>query len=271
MNFNRLKRLDFARGGLTLAAYDSGGEGLPVVFQHGLCGDARQTAEAFPDDPAFRMITLECRGHGGSEAGTSLSIATFANDVAALIIHLGLPPVVLGGISMGAAIASRLAVRNPAAVRGLVLARPAWVASSAPGNLRPNAEVGALLAKLPPGAARRAFVAGDTYAVLAREAPDNLTSLLGFFERRPIEVTSALLTAISRDGPGLSESELERLSMPTLILATEQDHIHPVAHAEHLARLLPGSILKTITPKGVDKAAYVSDFHAAFGAFFREF
>lgn len=271
MRFDRLKRRDFGRDGLTLAVYDSGGDGMPVIFQHGLCGDARQTAEAFPDDPAFRLITLECRGHGASDAGTSLSIATFAEDVEALIAHLGLPPVVLGGISMGAAIASRIAVRTPGLVRGLVLARPAWVAAAAPDNLRPNAEVGSLLARLPPDAARAAFVAGDSYAMLSSEAPDNLASLLGFFERQPIAATAALLTAISGDGPGIAESDLERLSIPALILATGQDHIHPVAHAEHLARLVPGSILKTITPKGIDKQAYLADFHAAFGAFLREF
>jgi pimeloyl-ACP methyl ester carboxylesterase len=55
-------------GGPVLNVDDAGGEGLPVIFQHGLCGDARQTIEAFPRDPHFRRITIESRGHGGSEA-----------------------------------------------------------------------------------------------------------------------------------------------------------------------------------------------------------
>jgi pimeloyl-ACP methyl ester carboxylesterase len=77
----------FVRGGVALHVDDAGGAGFPVLFQHGLCGDAQQTAEVFPDDPRFRRITLECRGHGESEAGdtTALSIATFADDVAGLI------------------------------------------------------------------------------------------------------------------------------------------------------------------------------------------
>ncbi|WP_425475888.1 alpha/beta fold hydrolase [Mesorhizobium yinganensis] len=259
------------RDRLRLAAYDSGGYGLPVVFQHGLCGDARQTAEAFPDDPAFRLITLECRGHGASQAGEDFSIGTFADDIVAFIEQLGLGPVVLGGISMGSAISSRLAVRRPDLVRGLVLARPAWVVEAAPLNMKPNLEVGELLARLPPAEARRKFEASEAYAVLAREAPDNLTSLLGFFNREPIAVTSSLLTNISADGPGITEADLMELAVPALVLATGQDFIHPVSHAERLARVIPGAVLKTLTPKGVDKPAYLADFHAELGAFLKDF
>jgi pimeloyl-ACP methyl ester carboxylesterase len=270
MRFDRLRRFDFIREGLTLAAYDSGGDGLPVVFLHGLCGDARQTAEAFPDDAVFRLITLECRGHGVSQAGDVFSIATFSGDIAALIEHLSLPPVVVGGISMGAAIASRIAICRPELVRGLVLARPAWVVESAPSNMRPNLEIGELLARLSPDEARAAFEASSTHLLLAREAPDNLASLLGFFDRQPVAVTSALLTKISADGPGIAEADLANLSVPALVLATGQDFIHPIPHAERLARLIPGAILKTLTPKGVDKPAYLADFHAALGAFLKE-
>ncbi len=72
-------------GAPVLNVDDAGGKGLPVIFQHGLCGDARQTIEAFPRDPRFRRITIESRGHGGSEAGDPrlFSVRTFASDVAA--------------------------------------------------------------------------------------------------------------------------------------------------------------------------------------------
>lgn len=262
------KRSVLARDGLSLAVYDQGGDGLPVVFQHGLCGDFSQIAEAFPEQAGFRLIGLECRGHGASDAGSTFLIATFADDVIALIEGIG-APVVLGGISMGAAIASRIAVIRPDLVRALVLARPAWVADAAPDNLRPNAEVGALLSRMSPDRARAEFLAGETCATLAREAPDNLASLLGLFEREPIAVTAQLLSAISRDGPGIAEPQLRALTQPTLILATKQDFVHPVAHAERLAKLIPHSCLEEITPKGVSKPAYLSDFHAALRAFLK--
>jgi pimeloyl-ACP methyl ester carboxylesterase len=250
------------RGGVALLADDAGGGGQPVVFQHGLCGDAGQTTEAFPPDPAFRRLTLECRGHGRSETGPTdlLRIATFADDVAALIAALG-PPVVMGGISMGAAIALRLAVRRPDLVRGLVLARP---------DMAPNAEVGRLLANGPQEAARAAFLAGPTAARLAADAPDNLASLTGFFARTPLDVTAMLLQAISADGPGVTEAEVRAISVPALVLGTDRDAIHPFAHAQTLAGLIRGARLLAITSKAVDRAAYLHEFRAALAAFLKD-
>lgn len=270
MKRGRLKRGAFVRSGLTLAVYDSGGEGVPVVFQHGLCGDVGQTAEVFPDDPRLRLITLECRGHGASQAGEEFSIATFADDLIALIDQLELAPVIVGGISMGAAIASRIAVRRPDLVRALVLARPAWVTEAAPANMGPNAEVGRLLAMQPADIAFQWFVSGDTHARLAAEAPDNLQSLMSFFGRQPVAETGALLTAISADGPGISEADLRRLPMSTLVMATGHDVIHPLSHAERLARLIPNATSVELTPKGVDKPAYVAEFRAALSGFLKD-
>jgi pimeloyl-ACP methyl ester carboxylesterase len=252
-----------------LSVDDFGGAGLPVIFQHGLCGDARQTTEAFPADPAFRRITLEMRGHGGSEAGdpAKLSIATFVDDLASFIVEKRLAPIVVGGISMGAAIALQLAVRYPELVKGLIIARPAWIIDDAPLNMQPNAEVGALLARLAPAEAQDTFMAGETASRLMREAPDNLASLKGFFGREPIEITAALLTAISKDGPGVSEAEVRGLSVPTLVIGHGQDFVHPIAYAQALAKMISGSHYVEITPKATDKTRYVVEFRSAIQQF----
>jgi pimeloyl-ACP methyl ester carboxylesterase len=243
------------------------------MLQHGLCGDAAQTAEVFPDDPRFRRVTLECRGHGASEAGDAagFSIATFASDLVALIELHSLAPLVLGGVSMGAAIALRVAVRRPEVVRGLVLARPAWVVNAAPDNMKPNAEVGRLLGEYPTDEARRQFLTGKTAKRLAADAPDNLVSLTGFFSRAPLAVTSVLLGAIASDGPGVSEAETRRIAAPTLIIGTKQDVIHPLAHAEALASLIPDSRLVEVTAKSRDRAQYVREFRDALSGFLGEF
>ncbi|MCO6049194.1 alpha/beta hydrolase [Mesorhizobium sp. RP14(2022)] len=271
MNLEALEAFTFQRDGLALAAYDAGGDGLPVVFQHGLCGDARQVAEAFPDNRTFRLVTLECRGHGRSETDGTHSIATFADDVAALITFLGLGPVMIGGISMGAAIASRLAVKRPELVRGLIFARPAWITETGPKNMQPNAEVGVLLARLSPDEAQAVFERGETFSRLSARSPDNLQSLQGFFSREPLAVTANLLSAIAADGPGITEAELAALPIPTLVLGTEEDFIHPLDHAEKLAALIPGAQLEMLTPKARDRAAYIADFHRALRTFLQDF
>jgi pimeloyl-ACP methyl ester carboxylesterase len=257
------------RDGLRLAYYRAGDGPRAVVFQHGLCGDARQTAEAMPQVAGYRSLTLECRGHGASEPGAAFSIASFAGDVAALI-ETGAAPVVLGGISMGAAIACQLAVRRPDLVRALILVRPAWGTEPAPENMRPNAEVGALLARLPAAEAEALFRQSATAARLATGSPDNLASLNGFFARRPQSETARLLVQISGDGPGITEADLRALRVPVLICGAAEDAIHPLALARHLASLIPRARLVELPAKGRDKAAHIAALHAAISLFLQE-
>ncbi len=253
----------FFNDGARMVWHDSGGDGPPVVFQHGLGGDARQTFEALPD--TLRRMTLECRGHGGSDAAGPYSIAAFSADVAALIGAELRAPVVLGGISMGAAIACRLAVTRPELVRALILVRPAWVCDAAPHNMAPNLTVGRLLARLPATEARAAF------ATTARALPpDNRASLDRFFDRAPQAVTAALLQAIAADGPGVTEAELAALRLPALVCASAGDAIHPAAHAERLAALIPGARLVDLPPKGQGKPAHLAALRAAITAFIKE-
>jgi pimeloyl-ACP methyl ester carboxylesterase len=260
-------------GGPQLRVDDSGGTGLPVLFLHGLCGNAGQAAEVFPRDDAFRRITLEARGHGKSSAGDldALSIATFASDATALIEARGLAPLVVGGISMGAAIAMRLAVIRSDLVRGLVIARPAWSTRAAPDNMRPNAEVGDLLCRFPADQALAIFNESAAAARLAVEAPDNLASLRGFFTRPPGDVTAALLKAISADGPDVNAAQLKSISVPTLIIGHRFDSVHPFWLAQDLARLIPGASMAEITPKAQDRNRYVAEFQAALHIFLKGF
>lgn len=247
------------------------GHGSPMLFQHGLCGDARQPADVFPLD-SFRCVTVECRGHGRSEAGdpAAFGIETFADDVAATLDSMGAGPLPVGGISMGAAIALRLAVTRPDLVSALVLARPAWVTAQGPENMRPNAEVGALLLEHDAAEARRIFEASRTAARLSAEGPDNLASLRGFFARTPLPVTAALLTRISADGPGVTREQVAGLTVPTLLIGHERDVVHPIAMARELAALIPRSRLSIIPPKADDLQGYRTAFRASLRKFLTE-
>lgn len=259
----------FHRDGLTLVLHVTGPQDAPLVaFQHGLCGDARQPAEVFPTDRA-RLMVLECRGHGQSPAGdlSALSIATFTDDLAAAIEAEGQGPIVVGGISMGAAIALRLAVTRPDLCRALILARPAWGWGDAPPNMAPNLVVGQRLANPPVPDEAEAFRAGPTGQRLLAEAPDNLASLMGFFSRNPRDVTAALLTRISLDGPGVSRAQVAALRLPALVIGHGQDAVHPLALARDLAAAIPGARFAEIPPKAQDKPAYVQAFRAALSTF----
>jgi pimeloyl-ACP methyl ester carboxylesterase len=236
------------------------------VFQHGLCGDAGQTFEAAPDLSGWQVLTLECAGHGQSDASPPFSIARFADDVTVLIESLR-RPVVLGGISMGAAIASRIAVQRPDLVTALVLVRPAWIVADAPENMQANAEVGRYLSA---GAGSGAFQASPIAHHLAQVAPDNLASLLGFFDRKPLAVTAALLTAIAQDGPGITPADLAALRIPVMVCGTVEDVVHPLALAQTLATQIPAATFTELPPKGRNKPAHIAALQAAIRAFLQD-
>lgn len=260
------------REGLDLAIHVLGDKGPLVFFQHGLCGDAGQPAAVFPSGVEARLAVLECRGHGESPAGAPdrLSIATFTDDLAAAIEELSEVPCIVGGISMGAAIALRLACVRPELVSGLVIARPAWTTSPAPPNMAPNSVVGHMLRQEPSADEIDMFLASPTGRMLAAQAPDNLASLTGFFNRQPRAVTAELLVRISADGPGVTEAQLGALAVPVLVIGHGEDAIHPLAHARQIAAAIPGARLLEIPPKGRGRAAYETAFQNGLAQFIQE-
>ena len=152
----------------------------------------------------------------------------------------------------------------------LILARPAWLFEPAPVNMRPFAEIARLLREHAPSAARERFAASPTAHMLAAEAPDNLTSLLKFFDRPDPAVTADLLADIAADGPGVSAAQAAAITVPTLVIGHAQDHVHPLAYAQRLAQTLPNARLATITPKAADKPRHVAEFRQAVDEFLQQ-
>ena len=248
------------------------GAGRNFMFLHGLCGDAGQPLELFPQDCGWHCHALESRGHGNSDIGAlaELSISRFTEDAALFLQTLDGPPPVIGGISMGAAIALRLAVMHPDTVSGLVLARPAWVTEAAPPTLAPHREAAALMAAYGPDEAKRLFKTTDIAGLVAAESPDNLASLLGFFDRHPVEQTQALLATIAKDGPGVDRSQIAAIDLPTLVIGTDRDFVHPLSMAEELASLISSATLARIVAKSDNRTEHVTGVRRALRRFLKE-
>lgn len=261
------------RDGVQLTSYSSQNGRQPVVFQHGLGGDHLQIDAVFPQDADCRRMTLECRCHGNSEVGDpeQISISTFSDDVVAMTRHAGLNRFIVGGISMGAAISLRIAVKHPELVSGLILGRPAWVCDSAPNNMKLMSKIGNLLATIDGEDARNAFLKLPEVEGLSEISPDNFNGLLAFFEREPRQTISDLLNRIGNDGPGVTEDELAKINVPTLIVGTQDDVIHPMSYAVRLGQLIPNSQVVEITSKSKDLDAYSTEFQNAISIFLREF
>jgi pimeloyl-ACP methyl ester carboxylesterase len=257
----------FVAGGCALDYVDEGA-GTPVLWQHGLGATQAQAAEVFPTSPTLRRITLECRGHAGSELGDpqDLSIARFADDALALLDHRGIERAVVGGISLGAAIALRLAAFHPQRVAGLILARPAWLGDDVPERMAIYRDVAALLASHGAEEGLRRLEAGEGYRRLSSESPDNAASMRKLFLRENPATTVALLGRLPSQGSGVSRERMRGLELPTLVIANERDYVHPVAMATETAGLIPGAKLVIIPAKDAS-GAYLRGFKAALQEF----
>jgi pimeloyl-ACP methyl ester carboxylesterase len=247
---------------------DDNGDSMPVLWQHGLGATQAQVAEVFPESSQFRRITMECRGHADSELGApvGLSIQQFADDAVVLLDHLGVRRAVVGGISLGAAIALRLAVHYPERVSELIIARPAWISEAAPERLRIYLDVAELLAQYGPEQGLARLQATERYRLVMKESPDNAASIRSFFTRESAS-TVALLSRIPAQGPGVTREQMSRLALPTLVIANEGDYVHSIATATAVAELIPGANLKIIPSKTSNRDAYVEAFKAALDKF----
>jgi pimeloyl-ACP methyl ester carboxylesterase len=111
-------------GGRQLTARSTPGEGVPVVFLHGLFGSSASWAEVCSglDSPC---IAIDLPGFGGSDAPPRPDVAAYAEDVAAALTELGIDRFELVGHSFGGAVAAALAERLPLRVVSLLLLAPA--------------------------------------------------------------------------------------------------------------------------------------------------
>lgn len=108
--------------GATVGVTDSGGDGPVVVFSHGLLMNHTMFApqvEALRD--GYRVVTWDERGHGEAEHEGTWTYWDSADDLIAILDHLGIDRAVLAGMSQGGYLSLRAALRYPDRVRALVL------------------------------------------------------------------------------------------------------------------------------------------------------
>jgi pimeloyl-ACP methyl ester carboxylesterase len=255
----------FRRDGIDFHYRDQG-EGAPFVFQHGLGGDVAQPFGLVQPPPGFRMLAFDCRGHGktsplGDE--DEIGLAPFAADLAALLDHLGLDRAIIGGISMGAAVALNFALRYPDRTLGLILSRPAWLDRPFPENTRVFPRIAALIREHGATGGLALFKQSDDYAEMKRLSPDAAQSLVGHFEGARAEDAVARLERIPHDAPSLDREAWRSIAVPTLVLANKQDPIHPFAFGETIAGIIPGAEFRELTPKSVSFGRHADDVLAA--------
>lgn len=237
--------MDYTSGTFT-TAYDDAGGGAPVVLVHGHPFDRSMWAPQVAEfaGPQWRVIAPDLRGYGASSVTPVVSgLDVFAGDVAALLDHLGLKQVVLGGLSMGGQIVMEFYRLFPERVRGLILADTFPRAETPEGKLARAAMADRLLAE---GMAPYAAEVLDKMV-----APHNVTAMP--------DVAAHVLRMMSGTSPRGAAAALRaraerpdycallsEVSVPALVVVGADDEYTPVADAEYMHARLPHSTLAVI-------------------------
>ncbi len=221
----------FSHDGVEIAFLDQG-EGEPIVLVHGFASN-KEVNWVAPGWLATltgagrRAIALDNRGHGASAKlydPAAYDSRLMAEDVRALLDHLGLPRADVMGYSMGARITAYLALAHPQRVRSAVL--------------------GGLGSKLVDGVGLPETLAEGLEAPSLAAVTDPTARTFRSFAEQTKSDLRALAACLSGSRQTLSRAEVERLAVPLLAAVGSRDTI--AGSPQELAALIPGAQALTI-------------------------
>lgn len=227
--------------------YRLAGNGPLVVFGHGLLGSIDQLDEQATvlrmAEERVRMLVYDARGHGqsgGPEDHTQYTWESLGRDMSAFIDLAGEQQAILGGGSMGAATALWVALEQPEKVRALVLAIPPPLGHE---PMRAQSEKQALQTLELLSHAINNFGL-ETTINLARNMPGFATDEAGAEERANWlrgQNRLALQYAIRGlvQSPFHDPEAYRQIKVPTLVIAHEDDGLHPMRAAQLLNDTIP--------------------------------
>jgi pimeloyl-ACP methyl ester carboxylesterase len=241
------------------------GSGTPVVLLHAFPTDRRLYAGLAARVDA-RLIVPDLPGFGATRLGRRapevLSVPLLAEAVAEWLDKRRLGPVVLGGTAIGGYIALEIADARPDLVGGLVLlgCKPAPDPPARAGDRESVAKLA-----LESGSVLVADAIAD--GPLAPDADEKTRSIVRRMieEADPRAIAALVRGLAARPDP---TPMIQRLSLPLLVIAGEQDPFTHLADAEALAAMVPGARFVAVPGAGhlaalerpVEVAAALNEF-----------
>lgn len=218
---------------------------MTVVLIHGLGADRAQPLGLF--GPLFAgdipLIAPDVRAHGTSTllgAPGDFTLDALADEVAATVTTQSpgaapAPPLTLIGISMGAAIAARIALRGLLPVHRAIFVRPAFTSAPLPHNLRAFPLIAQLLHDVGPDAGAEAFRVTASYRDALAQSPRGAAGLLAQFAAPQAAARAIRLMEIPRNRAFAAAAELSAVTdvgIRSLVIGAPRDPVHPLAIAE---------------------------------------
>jgi pimeloyl-ACP methyl ester carboxylesterase len=205
--------------------FETHGSGRPLVLLHGGLGSGEMFGPVLAVlAERYQVILPDLQGHGRTaDVDRPLDVRLMADDIAALIDHLGLESPDVVGFSLGGGVALQVAVRHPGKIRRAVVAS---------AGVRRDATYPEILAKQEQVNAAAAEFMKDTpmYELYQRVAPHpeyfpRLLDKIGETMRQDFDFTE----------------DVRGLQVPTLIVAADAD-MCPPAHFVEVFKLLDGGL-----------------------------
>ena len=221
------------------------GSGPPVLLLHAfpLLGEMFEPQWSALASRA-RFIVPDLRGFDGSTAGDGPSeMGMMADDVLALLDHLGIDSAVVGGVSMGGYVSLALLRNDPSRVRALVLADTQTSADDAPARERRETTAREVLSKGPTA------LLPSVEKLLGPAASPALRAQVSAW----ISAGSADGFAAAQRGMALrpdGRDILARFGGPVLVVVGSEDVLTPPAKARAMADLVQGAELVEIPDAG---------------------
>jgi pimeloyl-ACP methyl ester carboxylesterase len=259
--------MDVQANGTTLYA-EQQGWGPSMVFVHGMCGDARVWADQVSRlSDRFRCTSYDRRGHTRSpRTDVSDTVELHGDDLAALITELDLAPTIVVGSSGGARVTLDLIRRYPQLVRGAVLSEPPVGALAA--DL-----FAAMIGEVAPAVQRAAESDGPRAAVDAFFSAlcPGLWSNIDESRKDAYRDNAPMLFAdLGMPSYQISETDIRRIEVPTLVLAGTTSHPALRSAAHTLAGWLPNARYLELECGHVTYAEQPEQFARAVNAFASE-
>ena len=205
--------------------YESHGAGRPLILLHGGLGSGEMFGPILPAlAERHRVIAPDLQGHGRTaDIDRPIDMRLMADDIAALIVHLGLEKADVLGYSLGGGVAMFLASRYPDKVDKLVLVS---------ANVRSYAIYEEMRAQQSQVSAAAAEFMKDTpmYELYQRVAPHpedfgRLLDKIGQAMAKPTDFSE----------------EVRGLQVPTMFVAADAD-MAPPSHYVEVFTMLDGGL-----------------------------
>lgn len=229
--------------------FEASGAGMPLLLIHGF----PLSAEIWREQTAglagkFRIITPDLRGFGRSDAPTgTCTMDLYADDMIALLDHLGIERAAVCGMSMGGYVLLNLLERYPQRVAAACFMVTKAGADDTEGRMRRLVLAEEVLntgAEVAAAAFSKVLFAAKTAAT----RPELVTEVLQIMlAAKPAGLAAGLLAM--RDRPDYGD-RLGLFSVPSLVIGAEDDMAIPPEESRRLAAGLAEARLCMIPKAG---------------------